>query len=181
MLPPLTPHAFWMYTKDRHYTRGRFIPLEYMRLALAAIRDHPVEKATEMDLVDIFDHINKLYGVSYDEVHESVYRRYGESHELLSSWDPADFECKVVDGVLYSLADGKRIPEEPGESMAKLVDKARANDNLVLQNYGKPYAKGRPGGTYYKYATSKRINSGHDEGVSTLVSDSSSKRQKPRL
>ena len=45
------------------------------------------------DLVDIFDHINKLYGVSYDKVHESVYRRYGESHELLSSWDPADFEC----------------------------------------------------------------------------------------
>ena len=91
----------------------------------------------------------KSKGVDYDAIHRECYSRYGESHKQLANWSPADFHSIAYDGKkIYRFQSSSLELIEAPEVDIKAV---QADDKLHLQNYGRPYAEGKPRGSYYKY------------------------------
>jgi len=157
MMPPLMPFHYTVFKKGIHYTYGRFLPLEYVKAALAAQGSTPLEGAADMAIEDVFAYFKSTHGVDYDVIHKECCDRYDADHQRLCNWDPNDFEGKIVGGETVQNHDGTAM-EAPEGDMAKYVADARKQDTSVLQNYGRPYQEsGRPGGTYYKLAKKERI------------------------
>lgn len=144
--PPLMPFHYQAYLNDVHFTKGRFIPFEYF----SAITNLSVTFETKEDtqLEEIFAFYKK-HGVDYDEVWQKCFDRYGESHRLLANWDPADFDSVVVGKDVFQINHSTGALAPDSTTLANdLVNK----DKLALQNYGRPYASGKPTGTYYKFS-----------------------------
>ena len=96
----------------------------------------------ETSIDEIIEHFNSR--VSYDAMHKECYERVELSHQALANWRAPDFNT-VIEGDTVVGSD---------------VSKAEqiAADKATLQCYGRPYSdKGRPSGTYYKYARSERV------------------------
>jgi len=84
-------------------------------------------------------------GVNYEKIWAASCENYYASHRRLANWNPADFEHIIVADKLYTLKDGHAHPVE-GPFDSKAINE---KDKLVLQNYGRPYANGKPSGGYY--------------------------------
>lgn len=143
MLPPFLPFQYYQYLKGLHFTKGRFVPVEYALAVLELGVPYPVTMDTTLEA--IFD-FYKARGVDYYAIWEYEYKRYGESHKVLANWQREDFSHVFSNGKAYR---GKDAVEGVDEA------KTQANDKLVLQNYGRPY-EGKPTGTYYKFAKRNR-------------------------
>jgi len=143
MLPPFLPFQYYQYLRGLHFTKGRFVPIEYALAVFELGVPYPVTADTTLEA--LFD-FYKVRGVDYNAIWEYEYKRYGESHRALSNWQREDFSYVFSAGKAYR---GKELVEGVDES------KTQANDKLVLQNYGRPY-DGKPTGTYYKFAKRSR-------------------------
>ena len=118
--------------------------------ALTAMGDRRLPGAASMDIRELTASIEQEYGVSYDEIWQTCYDKYGRSHERLENWLPADFDAVIVDGgvVVPRPTEGREGKVECAPSVNEMM----AQDKLVLQSYGRPYDQaGRPTGTYYQY------------------------------
>jgi len=155
MLPPFLPFQYYQYLRGLHFTKGRFVPIEYALAVFELGVPYPVTADTTLEA--LFD-FYKVRGVDYNAIWEYEYKRYGESHRALSNWQREDFSYVFSGGKAYR---GKDVVEGVDES------KTQANDKLVLQNYGRPY-DGKPTGTYYKFA--KRSRSDVDDWSASVVS-----------
>jgi len=140
MMMPLIPWQYQMYRNGAHYTAKRFFPLEYIKAVLALGESMDITMETKVE--DIIDHFESR--VSYDKMHKECYAQVEKSHQLLANWKAADFETRIEgDDVVGS--------DRPKAEMI-------AADKMVLQMYGRPYNdKGKPSGTYYKYARTERV------------------------
>jgi hypothetical protein len=140
MLPPLLPFHEFMYQDGKHFTHGRFTPLEYVLEALDKLiaTATTLKGASKMDLPQIFAYFKAIHGLDYDQVHAECYARYGASHAELANWSVDDFT-----------GDLEGVDKE-----------TNAADTLVLQNYGRPYTEaGKPQGTHYKHAKKNLVRS----------------------
>eukprot|EP01095_Lingulamoeba_sp_RSL-Kostka_P010263 TRINITY_DN3660_c0_g1_i1.p1 TRINITY_DN3660_c0_g1~~TRINITY_DN3660_c0_g1_i1.p1 ORF type:complete len:291 (+),score=95.31 TRINITY_DN3660_c0_g1_i1:367-1239(+) len=159
MLPPFLPYQYYMYLTGKHFTPGRFFPYEY---AIEVLKlNIPYENLTDDTPIEDIISFYEERGVSYKEYIDKYYKKYGESHCLLSNWKIEDFDGVVVGDNLFDLQTGNPIQDV---EVKKLV----GVDKNVLQNYGRPYNKdnGRPTGTYYRYAKN------FPEGVKVIQSES---------
>mmetsp|Transcript_10353 Transcript_10353/g.16611 ORF Transcript_10353/g.16611 Transcript_10353/m.16611 type:complete len:252 (-) Transcript_10353:198-953(-) len=146
MLPPLTPFHYSMYLEGRHFTYGRFFPVEYVQSALKL--GMPIKNAREMDIQELI-RIIEAKGVRYDEYWTKAYARYGMSHRALSNWNAKDFTRVIVNGKTVAKSGDFKLLKENADDILK-------GDKLALQNYGRPYTEGgRPSGNFYKYAKKK--------------------------
>jgi hypothetical protein len=159
MLPPFLPFQYYQYLKGLHFTKGRFVPIEYAMAVFELGVPYPVTADTTLEA--LFD-FYKVRGVDYNAIWEYEYKRYGESHRALANWQREDFSYIHSNGKAYR---GREVVEGVDES------KLQVNDKLVLQNYGRPY-DGKPTGTYYKYA--KRARWDVDDWSASLTSSSCS-------
>jgi hypothetical protein len=159
MLPPFLPFQYYQYLKGLHFTKGRFVPVEYAMAVFELGVPYPVTADTTLEA--LFD-FYKVRGVDYNAIWEYEYKRYGESHRALANWQREDFSYVFSNGKAYR---GREVVEGMDES------KMQANDKLVLQNYGRPY-DGKPTGTYYKYA--KRVRADVDDWSSSATGNSCS-------
>eukprot|EP01087_Luapelamoeba_hula_P017373 TRINITY_DN5468_c0_g1_i1.p1 TRINITY_DN5468_c0_g1~~TRINITY_DN5468_c0_g1_i1.p1 ORF type:complete len:432 (-),score=77.22 TRINITY_DN5468_c0_g1_i1:169-1464(-) len=151
MLPPFLPFQYYMYLRGKHFTHGRFFPIEYVievldNLIAAGGEGYVVNDDTPVE--DIIAHF-KARGVDYDAIHSKCYDRYGASHQLLSNYQKEDFEAIIIEtgDTVFSLSNGALLGN------TDVAKKAQADDKTTLQNYGRPYTKeGKPTGTYYRHA-----------------------------
>jgi hypothetical protein len=137
---PLTPFHFEMYNDGQHFTFGRFFPLEYMRAVLSLNVAVDVSSDTKIEeVISTFaDH-----GVDYKKYHAEFFAQVRQKQLEVQNWNTADFDGSI---------DGEEVVGSEC-SKKQLVEL----DKLVLQNYGRPYADGRPTGTYYQFAKQPRI------------------------
>ena len=135
ILPPLTPKHHRMYQQGIHFTKGRFVPIEYIVAALKL--DRPIKGARDLPLERLFE-IFAGHGIDYDAIHTERYKQYGKSHEALANWKPSDFTT-LVSGTVDALT---------GED-ATAMEKA---DAQAMSSYGAPYEGGKPTRQYYKFA-----------------------------
>eukprot|EP00472_Partenskyella_glossopodia_P004440 CAMPEP_0197517168 /NCGR_PEP_ID=MMETSP1318-20131121/2141_1 /TAXON_ID=552666 /ORGANISM="Partenskyella glossopodia, Strain RCC365" /LENGTH=380 /DNA_ID=CAMNT_0043066505 /DNA_START=54 /DNA_END=1196 /DNA_ORIENTATION=+ len=143
MLPPMTPFHYSMYLQGRHYTYGRFFPIDYILDALQM--EIKIPQAGEMPIEGIIQFF-EAKGLRYDEYYHKNYQRYGEVHRALSNWKAGDFSRVIVNGGDKVLnTEDLKIVEEKTQDILK-------EDKVALQNYGRPYKNGRPVGNYYKHA-----------------------------
>lgn len=151
MLPPFLPFQYYQYLKGLHFTKGRFVPIEYALAVFELGVPYPVTLDTPLEA--LFD-FYKARGVDYNAIWEYEYKRYGDSHKALANWNKEDFSYVFADGKAYR---GKEVVVGVDES------KTQNSDKLALQNYGRPYdtKDGKPTGTYYKFA--KRARSEIDD------------------
>mmetsp|Transcript_686 Transcript_686/g.934 ORF Transcript_686/g.934 Transcript_686/m.934 type:complete len:372 (+) Transcript_686:6-1121(+) len=141
MLPPLTPFHYSMYQDDRHFTYGRFFPLEYVQAALML---GEIKNASQKPISAIIATC-EAKGLRYDDVWHKAYARYGASHLKFANWEASDFTRVIVNGTsVASIEDFKTLEIKPADALKE--------DKMELQNYGRPYVQGRPKGNYYKYA-----------------------------
>jgi len=141
MMLPLIPFQYHMYRNGAHYTFKRFFPLSYIKAVLQL--NEPIQVTMEMPVDDIIAHFDAR-GVSYADMHKAMYDSVETSHQLLANWRADDFET-VIDGETV-------VGRETSKGEMVGTDKA------VLQMYGRPYSdKGRPSGTYYKFARTERV------------------------
>lgn len=152
MLPPFTPFHYGMYLRGRHFTYGRFFPVEYVLAALELQK--PMRGAADRPVSDTVRFFNDL-GVRYDTYWKDTYARFGTSHNALSNWDGKDFTHVVVEPGAGQ--PSRVVPADFAEAKegttCPTAQALQKQDKLCLQNYGRPYSKeGRPVGTYYKFA-----------------------------
>merc|ERR1712083_255570 len=148
--PPVHSHAATPFHYNQakqggHWHYARFFPLEYVRQALA-LGDKVKMKVTEnTDIHDIMQKVQQN-GVVYDTVHREFLLKCWGLQERFAPWAESDFQYKIINGNVYSMAGGRMEPE----SDAKAI---QAEDAKKLQNYGRPYdANGKATGSYYKHA-----------------------------
>jgi len=144
MLPPMMPFHYHMYLQAMHFSLERFFPVEYMMDALNLLTE-PLVGARNMAIEQMVNLVNEKTGVNYYKYHSDFSARYGRSHRELAAWDPADFERVIVNGVEVCKASDMTPYQKQDLSAIK------REDSLGLQNYGRPFVRGRPSGTYYKY------------------------------
>jgi len=149
IVPPMTPFNTYMMRKRKHYTYGRFFPLEYVMLCLEYEKKdpHPSKWAEVADTAidDVIEYYNKK-GVRYSDVHREALERYEASDSLLAKWPSVAFGACVLDGT--TVVRTTPINSDELETAAKI----QAADKDILQNYGRPYKDGKPSGTYYSFA-----------------------------
>ena len=138
-----------MYLDSRHFTYQRFFPYEYVVRVLQVLQEKPYKFDPERSIEELILDMKNL-GVSYDEIHSTCYKRYGESHQQLSNWNVNDFENVVISGKVYQLnpKDLSCTPHPTISDPSQLVNE----DKNILQNYGRPYIDGKPSGSYYKFS-----------------------------
>ena len=132
----------------KHFTHRRFIPYDFMVLALEAmaVAGKQLQDAGSMTLENIILYLKKEHNLDYDSHHANCCARYTKINQKLAKWSGADFESLIVNGSLV-ISSSTMVAEEGVD-----VSKLHASDKLGLQNYGRPYtAEGRPTGTYYKF------------------------------
>jgi len=140
MMMPLVPFQYLMYKEGAHFTINRFFPLSYIKAVLAL--GDPMAVTMETRVEDIVRYYEDR--VDYHAMHKSCYAQVEKSHQLLANWRSEDFET-VIDGDVVVGSDRSRADQV-------------AADKQVIQNYGRPYtSKGRPSGTYYKFARSDTL------------------------
>ncbi len=77
ILPPFLPAHWDMFQKGVHFTRGRFVPLEFLVPALSELSQvqHPfLQDARDRPLEDVFD-AARSRGIDYDAVHAECFER----------------------------------------------------------------------------------------------------------
>jgi len=90
------------------------------------------------------------------------YARAETSHRLLANYDPSDFASAFPLDAFggAGAASAQPLPvaalfgggaKEAGAESAKTRKEVEDGDKLALQSYGRPYANGKPSGTYYSY------------------------------
>jgi len=145
MHPPLLPFHFNLALEEKHFSHGRFFPLEYVRAALALGDAVKMEITDDTDTGDIISMVTKQ-GINYDEYHSTLMRRVRRMQAAFSPWEEQDFRHQVINGKVFSSFGGLvPVPQKDPLQIQK-------EDKMALQNYGRPYdADGKPTGTHYRY------------------------------
>ena len=162
ILPPLLPQQHHMLRAGHHFTKGRFVPYDYVVAALTAAAADPqllagIALDADTPLAALTARLAAAH-VDYDAHHAAFLARAAAAQQRLANWDPADFGGFVAGTTLHRLthvaprADGSaactadRGTPADGRALA-------AADKKTLQNYGRPYTPdtGSPSGTYYRY------------------------------
>jgi len=151
MLPPLFPFQYYLYLNGKHYTPGRFFPIDYVRQILQLNETYAVTDDTPLD--EILTYFKNKHGIDYESFHKKKYEEYGQGHLKAANWNPNDFEGVVFKNQFYKFDDDKLQSATliPDENIATI----NANDKTILQNYGRPYVDNKPTGNYYTYAKKK--------------------------
>ena len=148
IVPPMMPFHAYMMRKGKHYTYGRFFPLEYVVHCLEYEKKdpHPSKWAQVPDtsIEDVIEYYNKK-GVRYSDIHREALERYEASDLSSAKWPSDAFGACVLDGTTVVRTTGD---SEEQDTAAKV----QAADKETLQNYGRPYVDGKPSGTYYSFA-----------------------------
>jgi hypothetical protein len=148
IVPPMLPFHTYMRQKRKHYTYGRFFPLEYVVQCLEYEKEdpHPSKWAQVPDtsIEDVIEYYNNK-GVRYSDVHREALERYEASDLSSAKWPSDAFGACVLDGTTVVRTTGD---SEEQDTAAKV----QAADKETLQNYGRPYVDGKPSGTYYSLA-----------------------------
>jgi len=158
---PLMPFHHQKLLDRTHAAEGRFFPLEYVKEVLdllsKANETFPTQATTSIEeIVQYF----KDRGVDYNEIWERCHKKCCNSYAL-SNWDPKDFSRVVCNGKAWQIHD--TLPAGQilrGDASGDDALKMQAQDKLLLQNYGRTYKDGRPGGTYYKHSKAAKIGYG---------------------
>jgi len=148
MLPPLLPSHLGVFRRGAHFVRLRHFPLAYLKEALQKLHaaGQAFADASSLTAAELVERVNK-FGVDYEKAHAQDMQRLEKSNALLANYDVADFTHAVKGD---EVTDKHTMEKVEGPS-AKELDGA---DKLVLQNYGRPYVGGKPGGVYYSYPRS---------------------------
>lgn len=166
MLPPFFPVHYKMCLENIHFTKGRFIPVEYVLAILETNIAFPLPSATDatsassfstMSIEEVFSFFDRHAGISYEKIWQECYTRYGSSHCSLANWQEDDFSYLVEKDKIISLRSEGKTEKDHNDLFPKEKE-IQAQDKLLLQNYGRPYkANGqKPNGTYYKFAKINR-------------------------
>jgi hypothetical protein len=143
---PLTPFHYGAFLKKHHFTKGRFIPVEYARAVLALGIQYEVNDDTSLE--DIFAFFESK-GVSYDAIFDRLYASYDVAHQRVANYAPEDFGGLVKGDVYHA------FPDRPSEEI-KDVKALNTRDKAALENYGRPadHSGAKPVyfGTFYAHA-----------------------------
>lgn len=145
---PLLPFHYDLLRKKEHFTRGRFFPLDYLLTALSKGDAVKSSVTQDTDIAVILDKVSRA-GVDYTASHDAMISRAHEAQQLCSAWKETDFEYRVM---------GSQVFDKGGTIVQPGLDpkQVQKSDCLALQNYGRPFAGGKPTGSYYKYAKEPR-------------------------
>merc|ERR1712241_735058 len=103
----------------------------------------------DMRTEELTSKIKQVLGLDYDWFYQEDMHKLAANNKFLANWKREDFKhivgVDIVEGMDALKCDGE-IKEEG--FFSKLND----SDKLALQTYGRPYANGKPGGVFYKYA-----------------------------
>eukprot|EP00929_Paragymnodinium_shiwhaense_P075011 TRINITY_DN38363_c0_g1_i1.p1 TRINITY_DN38363_c0_g1~~TRINITY_DN38363_c0_g1_i1.p1 ORF type:complete len:400 (+),score=51.17 TRINITY_DN38363_c0_g1_i1:161-1360(+) len=146
MLPVFVPQQWQMLAAGKSFVYGRFFPVSYVRDALtkAAVAGNNIAGIdADFAIDDVIRHFDAL-GVVYKDYHEQTLADAQSAHRRLAHWQPSHFSKRLVGDSIIE-ADSKA--EVEGD-----FRKLFAQDQLVLQNYGRPFVDGKPSGSYYKHA-----------------------------
>lgn len=107
IVPPLLPADYHSLLRGERFSRGRWLPLEYVEAALDALAPSGgLDGALEMSASEIFTRIEATGGPSYNDALDAALARYAASHEQLANWAP---EC--FDAVITAPGDGGAAAE----------------------------------------------------------------------
>ncbi len=159
IVPPLLPADYHAALRGGRFTRGRWLPVEYVEACLHALSaGGGLERATELDTAEAMRAIEARGGPSYDAALDAALERYAASHRHLANWRADCFERHVAvrgDAAevaeLVAGADGALRPAdgEAAEGASALV----SADKKMLTSYGRPHADGKPNPRgYYAHA-----------------------------
>merc|ERR1712087_870911 len=126
---------------------GYQLHLQFIHMPMTPFQYCQAKKNVTED-TNIEDIMNKAHdhGVVYDSKHREFLQKCWSLQDRFGAWEENDFECQVVNGKVYNIADGRMEPESDPKDI-------QAKDTKKLQNYGRPYTEtGQTTGTYYKYA-----------------------------
>eukprot|EP00397_Hematodinium_sp_SG-2012_P027879 GEMP01029323.1.p1 GENE.GEMP01029323.1~~GEMP01029323.1.p1 ORF type:complete len:425 (+),score=66.45 GEMP01029323.1:64-1338(+) len=138
---PLAPFQYNQFFLANHFHHDRFFTFEYVEAVLkVAIK----ESMTYFDITEspvseakaVFDKL----GVRYDDIHRQQWERYHAAQRKCAAWDPADFRNVVIGNVAYDM-ELKKTSDDP--------KKLQQEDKLTLQNYGRPYSKGKSAKSFF--------------------------------
>ena len=166
ILPPLLPQDFHLLLLGKRFTRGRWLPLEYVTAALRALINSNndddddddddddsaagILDAPERETKELLGALAALPGgPRYDDYFDAALERYRASHEALANWDPRGFAGVAVVHADGSAAASNRIHElaSPATATTTATTTSVANrtekelnkaDKKLLSCYGAP-------------------------------------------
>ena len=175
ILPPLLPQQHRMLRAGLHFTKGRFVPYEYVEAVLDAAAKDPhlldglhlcdggEDQEEEEDKMPSLDVIVAHFAqgpahIDYNTYHAALLARAEEAQRRFANWDPADFGGFLAGSTLHRFT---RVEARPDGTFVCHADAGTpadvralvAADKKTLQNYGRPYSPetGNPTGTYYRF------------------------------
>jgi len=145
LLPPLVPYQFQMVNEGKAFLYGRFFPVTYVREVLAKAVDgqNVPGLGSDTDVETIVAHFDAL-GIVYKEKHDQFLEQLRVAQCTLANWQPGEFACRLTSNGVIACKTQTPIEADFREMVKE--------DQLVFQNYGRPYVDGKPSGMYYKYA-----------------------------
>jgi len=149
MIPPFTPDHYSLFLQGKHFIQGRWFPLEFVMLGLEKLvqSSATITNAGQLSIEQLIEKLGS-FGIEYSKVYQQCYQRYQASHRILCRWSREHFEALVWQGkTLLSLRTNqqKMLSSEQRKQLKK-------TDKMALQNWGRPYDKEQPTGSYYRYA-----------------------------
>lgn len=151
MMPNLLPFQYAQFLKGVHYTYKRFFPVSYVVECLKAATAAPLPATLLQDdtpIAAIVDYFAVQHGIDYDKIHTTFLANFKLLAAKYASWSTADFEGGIVDiNGKPIFASATATSSEADADINAIVN----NDKLALQNYGRPYADGKPTGSYYSF------------------------------
>ena len=172
--PPLLPHDYHLLLCGERFSRGRWLPLEYLDAALSAlaaserraIADAP-DLTTEACLAALAD----AGAPDYDAALDAALARYAAAHEALANWPPDAFTYLATrrpavadDGAAVASYDVQRLAQSDGADVPSRDDGVAGpppdlgallkRDKVRMAAYGRPFdeaGKQAPAG-YYAHA-----------------------------
>ncbi|CAJ1374600.1 unnamed protein product [Effrenium voratum] len=156
---PLLPFHHQKLLDRTHAQKGRWFPLEYVLPILDLLEEE--EKVFEVNTFTTAEDIISFFngkGIVYNDVWEQSYARYCRSYEV-ANWKPKDFSYVVREGNVHEITEVRGGVLLAGKVAIEPCS-LQAEDKLRLQNYGRKYSDGKPGGTYYKHHKAAKIGAG---------------------
>ncbi|KAJ1462085.1 hypothetical protein M885DRAFT_476162 [Pelagophyceae sp. CCMP2097] len=155
MLPPLLPAQYRLFRQGAHFTHDRFLPLAYVKQALAQLveKGAAVAGARGLSVPELAARVQALTGVDYAAAHADAYSAVEAAQQRLGNYDAGDFDFLVDDETNTAVARIIEGAPQPLEGGALAGADLAKSDTLALQQYGRPYdAQGKPTGVFYSHA-----------------------------
>lgn len=142
LVPPLLPRQLQLYRAGNHFTKGRFLPLDWLLSALDALAAKGIAFDEELDGAGLLERVAEedLAGVDYEASWRRCYEGVAASQELLGRYAPEAFAYAVRDAdmTVVDVVSGAAAPGVDATALANA-------DKGALGGYD------RDGAVYYAF------------------------------